>query len=90
MRFVLPGADDDLGVVADTAGPLALTLREPSDAERAAARAGVEAPLSRFPTGRGDELLEVSLCVCAGAGPSSGRRGRDRTGPIDRADGADV
>jgi hypothetical protein len=50
------------GVIADTAGPIALALRGLSGAERAGVRADVEDALARFAAADGYELPCVAVC----------------------------
>jgi ubiquinone/menaquinone biosynthesis C-methylase UbiE len=63
VRFVLPDVDEYLSLIADTAGPLGLALRELSDPDRAAVRADVEGSLPRFAAERGYEIPGVALCA---------------------------
>jgi SAM-dependent methyltransferase len=65
-RFVVPDVDEYLSLIADTAGPLALTLRELAEPDRAAVRADVEEALRRFAAAEGYELPCVALCAVAG------------------------
>jgi SAM-dependent methyltransferase len=65
-RFVIPDVDEYLNVIADTAGPLALALKDLADRERAAVRAEVENSLRRFAAGDGYQLPCVALCAVAG------------------------
>ena len=64
-RFVVLDADEYLSVIADTAGPIALALRELAESDRAAVRTDVEDSLRRFATGDGYELPCVALCGVA-------------------------
>jgi SAM-dependent methyltransferase len=65
LRFRLPGIDEYVAFMSDTAGPLALTLRGLSSAELAELKAEVEASLEPFATGDGYELPGVALCTAA-------------------------
>jgi SAM-dependent methyltransferase len=64
-RFVLPDVDEYLSVIADTAGPIALTLRGLADPDRAAVEADVEDALQRFAADGGYELPCLALCAVA-------------------------
>jgi SAM-dependent methyltransferase len=64
-RFAFADADEYLGVIADTAGPLALALRGLEAADRAAVKADVEDSLRRFATNGRFELPAVTLCAVA-------------------------
>jgi SAM-dependent methyltransferase len=55
--------DEYLSEIADTAGPIALTLRGLSDTERADVRAAVEDSFARFAAADGYELPCVALCA---------------------------
>jgi SAM-dependent methyltransferase len=65
VRIVLPGVDEYVSLVADTAGPIALALRGLSEAERAAVKAEVEGSFRRFAAEEGYELPGVTLCAVA-------------------------
>jgi SAM-dependent methyltransferase len=65
VHFGLPDVDEYLSLIADTAGPVALTLRRLSDTERAAVKADVEDSLAGFATASGYELPGVTLCAVA-------------------------
>jgi ubiquinone/menaquinone biosynthesis C-methylase UbiE len=64
-RFVLPNVDEYLSVIADTAGPIALAMRELPESDRAAVKVDVEDSFSRFAVGGGYELPCVALCALA-------------------------
>ena len=64
-RFAFADADDYLGLIADTAGPIALALQGLEEADRAAVRADVEDSLRRFAVDGGYELPCVALCAVA-------------------------
>jgi SAM-dependent methyltransferase len=64
-RFEVSSIDDYLGLIADTAGPVAFVLRGLSDSARAEVRADVEDALRRFAAGDGYELPAVALCAVA-------------------------
>jgi len=64
-RFVIPDVDEYVSVIADTAGPMALALRELSEPDRGAVKADVGDSLRRFATGGGYELPAVALCAVA-------------------------
>lgn len=64
-RFAFADADEYLGLIADTAGPIALTLQGLEEADRAAVRADVEDSLRRFATDGGYELSCIALCAVA-------------------------
>jgi SAM-dependent methyltransferase len=65
VHFGLPDVDAYLSLIADTAGPVALTIRGLSDNERAAVRADVEASFAGFAAGSGYVLPGVALCAVA-------------------------
>jgi ubiquinone/menaquinone biosynthesis C-methylase UbiE len=65
LRFEAAGVEDYLGLIADTAGPIGLTLRRLSDAERAPIRAEAQDALAPFATSRGYELPGLVLCAVA-------------------------
>ena len=65
VRWVLPGVDEYLRLIADTAGPIALALQALPAAERAAIREDVEDGFARFAADRGYELPGVVLCAVA-------------------------
>lgn len=65
-RFVVSDADEYLGLIGDTAGPVGLALQGLGDQDRAAVRSDVEASLRRFAVdGGGYELPCVALCAVA-------------------------
>lgn len=64
-RFAFDDADEYLGFVADTAGPLAVALRGLPDEERTAIKAGLEEACAPFATGGGYALPVVTLAVVA-------------------------
>jgi ubiquinone/menaquinone biosynthesis C-methylase UbiE len=65
VRLAVPDVDEYMGLIADTAGPIALALRGLSEADRAEARAEVEDSLGRFTAGDGYEVPGVALCAVA-------------------------
>ncbi len=65
VQFETPDVDEYLSVVADTSGPLGLTLRELSDSERAAVKADVEESFPRYAAERGYEIPGLALCAVA-------------------------
>jgi SAM-dependent methyltransferase len=64
-RFAFVDADEYLGLIADTAGPIALALQGLEAADRAVVRADVEDSLRRFAADGGYELPCVALCAVA-------------------------
>jgi len=64
-RFTFADADEYLDLIADTAGPIALTLQGLEEADRAAVKADVEDSLRRFAAVGGYELPCVALCAVA-------------------------
>jgi hypothetical protein len=64
-RFVMPNVDEYLSVIADTAGPIELTLRGLSDAERADVRTELQDSFARFAAVDGYELPCVALDTVA-------------------------
>jgi ubiquinone/menaquinone biosynthesis C-methylase UbiE len=64
-RFVASDADEYLSVIADTAGPIGLTLRRLAEPDRAAVNADVENSLRRFAADGGYELPCLALCAVA-------------------------
>ena len=65
VRFRFTDVDEYVGVVADTAGPLALALRALSDIDRAELIAEVDDSVARFAAEDGYELPGVALCAVA-------------------------
>jgi ubiquinone/menaquinone biosynthesis C-methylase UbiE len=65
VRFAVPDATAYLGLVADTAGPLGLALRDVAGGDRAAIAADAEAALARFGGAQGYEIPGVALCAVA-------------------------
>ncbi|MGI8728485.1 MAG: class I SAM-dependent methyltransferase [Solirubrobacteraceae bacterium] len=63
--FTFADADEYLGLIADTAGPIALALQGLADDDRAAVRSEVEDSLGRFAADGGYELPCVALCALA-------------------------
>jgi len=64
--FAIADADDYLGLIGDTAGPLGLALQGLGDHDRAAVRGDVEDALRRFAVDSGrHELPCVALCAVA-------------------------
>jgi hypothetical protein len=64
-QFKFADADEYLGLIADTAGPVALALQGLTEDERAAVRADVEDSLQRYAADGGYELPCVALCAVA-------------------------
>ena len=64
-RFVASDADEYLSVIADTAGPIGLTLRGLAEPDRAAVNADVENSLRRFAADGGYEIPCLALCAVA-------------------------
>ena len=65
-RFALAAADDYLGLIGDTAGPVGLALQGLGEHDRAAVRGDVEDALGRFAVDSGGyELPCVALCAMA-------------------------
>jgi ubiquinone/menaquinone biosynthesis C-methylase UbiE len=64
-RFVVPGVDEYLSLITDTAGPIGLALRGLAESDRGAVKADVEDSLRRFAAGGGYELPCVALCAVA-------------------------
>ena len=64
-RFVIADVDEYLSMTADTAGPIALALRELAEADRTAVRADVEGSLKPFEAAAGYEVPCVALCAVA-------------------------
>ena len=64
-RFVASDADEYLSVIADTAGPIGLTLKGLAEPDRAAVNADVEASLRRFAADGGYEIPCLALCAVA-------------------------
>jgi SAM-dependent methyltransferase len=64
-RFAFVDADKYLGLIADTAGPIALALQGLEEADRAVVRADVEDSLRLFAADGGYELPCVALCAVA-------------------------
>ena len=63
--FKVAEVDEYLGLIADTAGPIALVLRGLGEADRAALRTDVEDSLRRFAAAGGYELPSLALCAIA-------------------------
>jgi SAM-dependent methyltransferase len=66
LRLAVPDVDQYMALIADIAGPIALALRDLSEADRAEIHAEVEDSLGRFTAGDGYELPGVALCAVAG------------------------
>lgn len=66
VLFPMPDVDEYMGIVADTAGPLALVLRSLSEEERGELAAEVETSLSRFASADGYDIPGQALCAVAG------------------------
>jgi SAM-dependent methyltransferase len=65
VHFGLPDVDEYLSVIADTAGPVALTLRRLSAVELAAVKEDVDDSIAGFARTNGYELPGVALCAVA-------------------------
>ena len=65
MAFPVPSVEAYLDFVADTAGPMALVLRDLSAADRRVVSAEVEAAIERFAGGSGYEIPALTLCAVA-------------------------
>lgn len=65
VHFGLTDVDEYLSLIADTAGPVALTRRQLSDTEHAAVKADVEEAFAGFTTTFGYDLPGVALCAVA-------------------------
>jgi ubiquinone/menaquinone biosynthesis C-methylase UbiE len=65
LRFAFGDIDEYVGVVTDTAGPIAIVLRRLTEDERAGLVAQVEAALVPFAAEAGYELPGVALCAVA-------------------------
>lgn len=65
VRFLIPDAEEYISVIADTAGPLAIAVRNLTDDDRAAVKADVEDSLRRFAGEGGYEIPCVALCAVA-------------------------
>jgi hypothetical protein len=64
--FAIADADDYLGLIGDTAGPVGVVLQGLGDHDRADVRGDVEDALRRFAVdGGGYELPCVALCAVA-------------------------
>jgi SAM-dependent methyltransferase len=66
VTFSVPDVDGYLGLIADTAGPLALALQVLPASERAAVEADLESVFRQFSVADGFELPGVALCAVAG------------------------
>lgn len=66
LRLAVPDVDKYMALIADIAGPIALVLRDLSEADRAEIHAEVEDSLGRYTAGDGYELPGVALCAVAG------------------------
>lgn len=65
VRFVIPDVDEYLGVITDSAGPLAIALRALPDEARAEVKRDVEDAIERFASDDGFEIPGVALCAVA-------------------------
>lgn len=65
VRFPVPDIDEYLEFIADTAGGIALAVRQVSDADRPAVRAQVEAAFERFASPDGYDVPGVARCAVA-------------------------
>jgi hypothetical protein len=63
--FKFADVDAYLSLIADTAGPIALTLQDLAEEDRAVIRSDVEDSLGRFAVDDGYELPCVALCAAA-------------------------
>jgi hypothetical protein len=63
--FELPGVEEYLTLISDTAGPLGLALRGLSRADRELVKADVDDSLARFATAKGFEIPGAALCAVA-------------------------
>ena len=63
--FSVSGLDDYFAIIADTAGPLGLALRELAQVERSEIADELRKPLSAFAAGRGYRVPGVALTACA-------------------------
>jgi ubiquinone/menaquinone biosynthesis C-methylase UbiE len=66
LRLAVPDVDQYMALIADIAGPIALALRDLSEADRAEIHAEVEDSLGRFTARDGYELPGVAVCAVAG------------------------
>jgi hypothetical protein len=64
-RFSFAAVDEYMSFVGDTAGPIALALRELSEEERESIKVQLEEAFAPFATDRGYELTGVSLAAVA-------------------------
>ena len=64
-HFPVASVDDYLHLIADTAGPMGLVLRQLSDEDREGVKADVEGALGRFATDGDYEIPCVALCAVA-------------------------
>jgi len=64
-HFPAASVDDYLDLIADTAGPMGLALRQLSDEDREGVKTDVEGALGRFATDGGYEIPCVALCAVA-------------------------
>ena len=65
VRFVFADVGEYLGLIADTAGPVALALRALPEVERAEIRREIEESFRRFAADEGYVLPGVALCAAA-------------------------
>jgi hypothetical protein len=63
VRIVLADVDAYIALIADTAGPIGLTLQRLSDAERRPVRTAVQAACERFVHPDGYALSALALCA---------------------------
>lgn len=66
VTFSVPDVDGYLGLIADTAGPVALAMQLLPASERDAVKADVESAFPQFAAADGFELPGVALCAVAG------------------------
>jgi SAM-dependent methyltransferase len=66
VTFSVPDVDGYLGLIADTAGPVALAMQLLPASERDAVKADVESAFLQFAAADGFELPGVALCAVAG------------------------
>ncbi len=65
VRFAVPDVEGYLDLIADTAGPIGLTVQGLSRPDRDAVKPGIEAAFERFAAERGLEIPGVALCALA-------------------------
>jgi SAM-dependent methyltransferase len=65
VTFSVPDVDGYLGLIADTAGPVALAMQLLPASERAAVKAEIESAFPQFAVADGFELPGIALCAVA-------------------------